>query len=162
MLCHWLTSWVVYAQPNKMFNSVTLKRDFRRVAKTIVKETSENFYRPDLQKGEHRLVLAFQTPGAERPPTAAENRRLFRVFSCHPTSKPVVELQQDGDQTPIGGDEMVGGHPGVPCAGWMDQRIVSERRDLSRLFSLLLDNTEIFLRVEGSREERVVRCCLGV
>jgi len=37
-------------KPNKMYNKVTLTRDFRRVAKAIKKETSDNFYRPDLQK----------------------------------------------------------------------------------------------------------------
>mmetsp|Transcript_54919 Transcript_54919/g.91049 ORF Transcript_54919/g.91049 Transcript_54919/m.91049 type:complete len:142 (+) Transcript_54919:50-475(+) len=38
------------AKPNKTYNKVTLTRDFRRVANTIVKETSDNFYRADLQK----------------------------------------------------------------------------------------------------------------
>lgn len=32
-----------------MYNKVTLSKDFRRVAKAIKKETSDNFYRPDLQ-----------------------------------------------------------------------------------------------------------------
>jgi len=38
------------SKPSKLFNKVTLTRDFRRVANTIVKETTDNFYRPDLQK----------------------------------------------------------------------------------------------------------------
>ena len=42
-------------QPNKMYNKVTLKRDFRRVAKAITKETADNFYRPDLKKGAQTL-----------------------------------------------------------------------------------------------------------
>ena len=39
------------SQPSKMYNKVTLRKDFRRVAKAIKKETSDNFYRPDLQRG---------------------------------------------------------------------------------------------------------------
>jgi len=40
----------VATQPKKMLNTVTLTKDFRRVAKTIMQETKD--YRPDLQKGE--------------------------------------------------------------------------------------------------------------
>ena len=36
-------------QPAKLYNTVSMSRDFRRVAKTIKKETAN--YRPDLQKG---------------------------------------------------------------------------------------------------------------
>ena len=42
------------AQPSKMLNKTTLTRDFRRVAKSIVKNTQTNYYRPDLTK----MVLA--------------------------------------------------------------------------------------------------------
>ena len=35
-------------QPNKELNKVTLTKDFRRVAKSIKKNTADNFYRPDL------------------------------------------------------------------------------------------------------------------
>eukprot|EP00310_Coccolithus_braarudii_P012841 CAMPEP_0183338938 /NCGR_PEP_ID=MMETSP0164_2-20130417/6051_1 /TAXON_ID=221442 /ORGANISM="Coccolithus pelagicus ssp braarudi, Strain PLY182g" /LENGTH=140 /DNA_ID=CAMNT_0025508865 /DNA_START=123 /DNA_END=545 /DNA_ORIENTATION=- len=38
------------SKPKKMMNKVTLSKDFRRVAKIIVKETTENFYRADLNK----------------------------------------------------------------------------------------------------------------
>ena len=38
------------SKPNKMYNKVTLTRDFRRVAKAITKETADNFYRPDLKQ----------------------------------------------------------------------------------------------------------------
>ena len=37
-------------KPNKMYNKVTLTKDFRRVAKAITKETCDNYYRPDLNK----------------------------------------------------------------------------------------------------------------
>merc|ERR1712046_322925 len=37
-------------KPSKMLNTVTLTRDFRRVAKAITKNTESNFYRPDLTK----------------------------------------------------------------------------------------------------------------
>jgi len=37
-------------KPSKSLNKVTLTRDFRRVAKAIVKNTETNFYRPDLTK----------------------------------------------------------------------------------------------------------------
>ena len=33
-----------------MYNKTTLTKDFRRVAKTIMKTTEANFYRPDLTK----------------------------------------------------------------------------------------------------------------
>jgi len=36
--------------PKSLMNKVTLTRDFRRVANTIVKETCANGYRPDLKK----------------------------------------------------------------------------------------------------------------
>jgi large subunit ribosomal protein L28e len=36
--------------PNKMYNTVSLTKDFRRVANAIVKETQSNFYRADLTK----------------------------------------------------------------------------------------------------------------
>lgn len=36
------------SQPSKALNKTTLTKDFRRVAKTIVKTTKDNFYRPDL------------------------------------------------------------------------------------------------------------------
>ena len=40
------------SQPaSKSLNKVTLTKDFRRVAKTIIKNTESNFYRPDLTKG---------------------------------------------------------------------------------------------------------------
>ena len=39
------------SQPSKMYNKVTLTKDFRRVAKAITKETADNYYRPDLKKG---------------------------------------------------------------------------------------------------------------
>lgn len=42
------------AQPSKMLNKTTLTKDFRRVAKSIVKNTQTNYYRPDLTK----MVLA--------------------------------------------------------------------------------------------------------
>ena len=35
-------------KPVKMYNKMTLSKDFRRVAKTITNETAGNFYRPDL------------------------------------------------------------------------------------------------------------------
>ena len=37
-----------------MLNKTTLTKDFRRVAKSIVKNTETNYYRPDLTK----VVLA--------------------------------------------------------------------------------------------------------
>uniref|UniRef100_A0A3B4XIB5 Large ribosomal subunit protein eL28 n=1 Tax=Seriola lalandi dorsalis TaxID=1841481 RepID=A0A3B4XIB5_SERLL len=37
-------------KPNKMYNKVSLTKDFRRVASAIKKETGDNFYRPDLTK----------------------------------------------------------------------------------------------------------------
>merc|ERR1712087_22936 len=36
--------------PAKQLHKVKLTRDFRRIAKTIVKETTESYYRPDLNK----------------------------------------------------------------------------------------------------------------
>jgi len=36
--------------PNKLYNNVSLTKDFRRVASAIIKETQSNFYRPDLTK----------------------------------------------------------------------------------------------------------------
>ena len=39
------------AQPAKLFNKVTLNKTFRKVAKTIIAETSGNYYRGDLQNG---------------------------------------------------------------------------------------------------------------
>ena len=37
-------------QPNKALNKTTLTKDMRRVAKTIIKTTQDNYYRPDLTK----------------------------------------------------------------------------------------------------------------
>jgi len=37
-------------KPSKALNKVTLTKDFKRVAKTIIKNTESNFYRPDLTK----------------------------------------------------------------------------------------------------------------
>merc|ERR1712046_442507 len=37
-------------KPSKMMNKVKLTKDFRRVAKAIIKNTETNFYRPDLTK----------------------------------------------------------------------------------------------------------------
>lgn len=37
-------------KPSKMMNSTTMTKDFKRVAKAIVKNTESNFYRPDLTK----------------------------------------------------------------------------------------------------------------
>lgn len=36
------------AQPATSLNKTTLKKDFRRVAKAIKKNSADNFYRPDL------------------------------------------------------------------------------------------------------------------
>merc|ERR1712146_638239 len=36
-------------KPAKLFNKVTLNKTFRKVAKTIIAETSGNYYRGDLQ-----------------------------------------------------------------------------------------------------------------
>ena len=33
-----------------MLNKTTLTKDFRKVAKSIIKNTEKNFYRPDLTK----------------------------------------------------------------------------------------------------------------
>jgi hypothetical protein len=43
-------------QPNKALNKVTLTKDLRRVAKSIKKNSADNFYRPDLTKGARTLV----------------------------------------------------------------------------------------------------------
>ena len=45
------------AQPDKMLNKTALTKDFRRVAKSIIKNTETNFYRPDLTKGTLLLRL---------------------------------------------------------------------------------------------------------
>ena len=37
-------------KPNKMLNKTTLTKDFRKVAKSIIKNSETNFYRPDLTK----------------------------------------------------------------------------------------------------------------
>lgn len=50
------------AQPDKMLNKTALTKDFRRVAKSIIKNTETNFYRPDLTKGTLLLRLLPATP----------------------------------------------------------------------------------------------------
>jgi large subunit ribosomal protein L28e len=37
-------------KPSKLYNNVTLTKDFRRVANAIIKETQANYYRADLTK----------------------------------------------------------------------------------------------------------------
>jgi len=46
-------------QPSKLFNKVTLtNKPFRKIAKTIISQTSGNFYRADLQTGEAAATSA--------------------------------------------------------------------------------------------------------
>lgn len=57
------------SQPNKMYNKVTLTKDFRRVAKAITKETADNYYRPDLKKAalaKWSLIYAAQKKKAKK------------------------------------------------------------------------------------------------
>merc|ERR1712060_537670 len=61
--------------PKKLLNSVTLTRDFRRVANTIVKETCSNGYRADLKKAalaKWSLIHAMQKRGGKAK--AAESK----------------------------------------------------------------------------------------
>ena len=61
--------------PKKALNSVTLSRDFRRVANTIVKETCSNGYRADLKKAalaKWSLIHAMQKRGGKAK--AAESK----------------------------------------------------------------------------------------
>ena len=53
-----LPSPLSLAQPSKALNKVTLTKDFKRVAKTIIKNSETNFYRPDLTKGERAPLAA--------------------------------------------------------------------------------------------------------
>ena len=63
------------SQPNKMYNKVTLTRDFRRVAKAITKETADNFYRPDLKKGERMKSVSRVLPVCYGPGSSPLIRR---------------------------------------------------------------------------------------
>ena len=45
-----------------MLNKVTLTKDFRKVAKSIIKNTQTNFYRPDLTKGTHTAATHAREP----------------------------------------------------------------------------------------------------
>merc|ERR1712037_184913 len=61
--------------PKALLNKVTLTRDFRRVANTIVKETCANGYRPDLKKAalaKWSLIHAMQKRGGKAK--AAESK----------------------------------------------------------------------------------------
>ena len=45
-------------QPSKLFNKVALvNKPFRKIAKTIISQTSGNFYRADLQHGEATYIV---------------------------------------------------------------------------------------------------------
>merc|ERR1712087_1057003 len=62
--------------PKKALNKVTLARDFRRVANTIVKETCDNGYRADLKKAalaKWSLIHAMQKRAASAK-RAAESK----------------------------------------------------------------------------------------
>ena len=84
------------SQPSKLFNKVALvNKPFRKIAKTIISQTSGNFYRADLQNGEaaptiHSVHTALWLhAGSHVVQRAVLCRELWCLEPCHVESWPV-------------------------------------------------------------------------
>ena len=90
-------------QPSKLFNKVALvNKPFRKIAKTIISQTSGNFYRADLQHGEAAATnLVCTAPiAAWRELCRAESYPVQRCGCWEPLRAESWPVQRSGRRDP--------------------------------------------------------------